>query len=222
MSQKKNTMIKYLLIGDLDNCFYIGEFSINQFDAKVKKDSKQIFTKICQSGERKFDERNKIAAGENNYFFTLMKPNIVFLIYASNECPERIIFALIEDIKNEGILSMINALTKELNPTGKKALQDLIERYQDKTKYDKISAIQEDVNVIKKDIKNNINNMVESVEDAQKLQNQAQALKESSEQYKNNSAELKKLAWWHNFKVWLIIILIFLLAFGILFWFFFK
>lgn len=221
MSEEK-ILIKYIVIGDLDSSKYVTEFSTNNLDSKVKKDSSHIFAKICKTAERKFDERNKISAGDNSYYFTLSQPNIVFLIYADNSCPERVVFAMVEEIKNENVLSMINEETKELNPSGKQKLKEIVDKYQDKDKVDKIASIQEDVNAIKVDMKKNIDKMVDSVEDAEKLQNQAEALKEASKDYKDNAQEIKKITCWQNFKLWIILIGICLLVVGLILFFIFK
>jgi t-SNARE complex subunit (syntaxin) len=100
---------------------------------------------------------------------------------------------------------MINDETRELNPTGRQALKDLVNKYQDIKNINKIAEIQEDVNALKVDMKKNINAMVKSVEDVEDLQNKSEQLKLESQDYKKNSVELRKLAWWQNFKLWLII-----------------
>ena len=51
---------------------------------------------------------------------------------------------------------MINDETRELNPTGRQALKELVNKYQDIKNINKIAEIQEDVNAIKVDMKKNI------------------------------------------------------------------
>ena len=60
-------------------------------------------------------------------------------------------------------------------------------------------------------MKKNINAMVNSLEDVEDLQNKSEQLKLESQDYKKNSVELRKLAWWQNCKLWVIIIGIVLL-----------
>ncbi len=105
----------------------------------------------------------------------------------------------------ENIPTMVNDETRELNPNGRQALKELVNKYQDIKNINKISAIQEDVDAIKVDMKKNINAMVKSVEDVDDLQNKSEQLKLESQDYKKNSVELRKITWWQNFKLWLII-----------------
>ena len=100
---------------------------------------------------------------------------------------------------------MVNDETRELNPNGRQALKELVNKYQDIKNINKISAIQEDVDAIKVDMKKNINAMVKSVEDVDDLQNKSEQLKLESQDYKKNSVELRKITWWQNFKLWIII-----------------
>ena len=100
---------------------------------------------------------------------------------------------------------MINDETRELNPTGRQALKELVNKYQDIKNINKIAEIQKDVDSLKVDMKKNINKMVESVENVNDLQNKSEQLKLESEDYKKTSVEIRKVTWWQNCKLWAII-----------------
>ena len=134
-----------------------------------------------------------------------VKPDLLFIVLANSQYPERYVFELISKIVEENIPTMVNDETRELNPSGRQALKELVNKYQDIKNINKISAIQEDVDAIKVDMKKNINAMVKSVEDVDDLQNKSEQLKLESQDYKKNSVELRKITWWQNFKLWLII-----------------
>ena len=214
--------IKYLLLGDLDTNKIITEFSTNLIEAKEKKNANQIFAKLCKSNERRFDERNKITTKDNCYYFTIQKPNIVFIAYVDASYPERFVFAMIDEIKSENVLTMTNESTKELNPLGRKELKSIIDKYQNKEKLDKINEIQKDVNDIKVEVKENINKMVQNIEDVNELQEKSDALKDASKDFHDNSKDLKRITWWQNFKIWIILILIILIVVGIVLFIIFK
>ena len=204
MSDDK-TPIKYVIIGDSGTTKIIAEFSSGNVESNIKKEINRIFNKLTKSQFKKYDERNKITSKENNYYFIHIKPSLLFIVLANNQYPERHVFELISKIVEENIPTMINDETQELNPTGRQALKDLVNKYQDIKNINKIAEIQEDVNALKVDMKKNINAMVKSVEDVEDLQNKSEQLKLESQDYKKNSVELRKLAWWQNFKLWLII-----------------
>ena len=200
------TPIKYVLIGDPGTNKIITEFSASGVNSNVKKEINRIFSKLTKIPNRNYDERNKITAKEENYYFIYKKPNFLFVVLAISEYPERYVFELIDKIVEDNIPSMINDETKELNPTGRQALKDLVNKYQDIKNISKIAEIQEDVNSLKVDMKKNIAKMVESVENVNELQNKSEQLKLETQDYKNNSVTLRKLTWWQNAKLWIIII----------------
>ena len=200
------TPIKYVLIGDPGTNKIITEFSASGVNSNVKKEINRIFSKLTKIPNRNYDERNKITAKEENYYFIYKKPNFLFVVLAISEYPERYVFELIEKIVEDNIPSMINDETKELNPTGRQALKDLVNKYQDIKNINKIAEIQEDVNALKVDMKKNIAKMVESVENVNELQNKSEQLKLETQDYKDNSVTLRKLTWWQNAKLWIIII----------------
>ena len=200
-----STPIKYLLIGDSSTNKIITEFTSGNAQPKTKKEINQIFNKLCKSTNKKLDERNKITSKEENYYFTFCRPDLIYIILAHNQYPERYVFELIQKINEENIPTMVNDETRELNPSGRQALKQLIDVYQDPKNINRLSDIQSDVDSIKVDMKQNINKMVENVEDVNDLQNKSEALKMETSEYQKNAVEIKKITWWQNFKLYLII-----------------
>ena len=219
---EKNIYIKYFLIGDLDTNKAITEYSTSSFASADKKSAGQIFKKLCTTEERKFEERNIISAKENKYYFISYDPNILFLSFVDGTYPERLIFLMFEEIRAEGVLSMINDSTKELNSNGRQKLKEIIEKYQEREKVDKIGEIQNEVNELKVDVKKNIDKMVQNVEDVEKLQQKSNELKDASQEYQNNANEIRKITCWENVKLWIIITVIVLVILGVILFFIFK
>ena len=204
-SMNDKTPIKYLLIGDSSTNKIITEFSSGNAQPKTKKEINQIFNKLCKTPNKKLDERNKITSKNENYYFTFCHPDLIYLILVNNEYPERYVFELIQKINDEKIPTMVNDETRELNPSGRQSLKQLIDVYQDPKNVSKIADIQSDVNSIKVDMRKNINKMVESVDDVNQLQEKSAALKLESNEYKQSSVEVRRLTWWQNFKMWIIL-----------------
>ena len=198
--------IKYILIGDCSNMKIITEFSSGTVEGKTKKEINRIFNKLAKLPNKKYDERNKITAKDENYYFINIKPDLLFIVLANSAYPERYAFELVSKIMEENIPTMVNDETRELNPSGRQSLKQLIDTYQEPKNINKIAEIQNDVNSIKVDMKKNINAMVKSVEDVDDLQNKSEQLKLETQDYKDNSVTLRKLTWWQNAKLWIIII----------------
>ena len=192
--------IKYILIGDSSTLKKIAEYSTTN-NQKIVSEIDKIFTKICKTAADKFDERNKITSKSQNYYFITVQPGITFLVLVSDSYPERLVFELIDKINEEKIPTMINEETKELNAQGRQALKNLVDKYQDNI----INTIQNDVNDIKLDMKDNIKKMVDSVEDTAKLEQSAENLREESKTYKNTASEIRTLTLWQNIKIWIIL-----------------
>ena len=125
------TPIKYLLIGDSSTGKIITEFSSGNAPSKTKKEINQIFNKLCKSPNKKIDERNKITSKNENYYFTFSNPDLIYILLANNQYPERHVFELIQKINDEKIPNSVNDETRELNPSGRQALKQLIDHYQD-------------------------------------------------------------------------------------------
>ena len=203
--------IKYVLIGDASAVKIITEFSAGNIDSKKKKEINRIFNKLAKLPNKKYDDRNKITSKDENYYFMNVKPNYLFIILVNNQYPERYAFELISKIMEENIPTMINDETGELNPSGRQALKELVNKYQDIKSINKIAEIQGSVDLLKVDMKKNITKMVESVDNVNELQNKSEQLKLETDDYKKNSVEIRKITWWQNCKLWVIIIGIVLL-----------
>ena len=203
--QNDQTPIKYLLIGDSSTSKIITEFSSGNSSQKQKKEINQIFSKLCKTPNKKYDERNKITSKNVNYFFTFCRPELIYLLLVNNTYPERLVFQLISKINEDNIPTMVNDETRELNPNGRQALKALVDKFQDPKNVNKISELQSDVDSIKVDMKKNINKMVENVDDVQELQGKSDALRNSTAEYQKNAVEIKQITWWQNFKLWLIL-----------------
>ena len=138
--------IKYVLIGDSSTMKIITEYSSGNVEAKTKKEINRIFNKLAKLPNKKYDERNKITAKDENYYFMNVKPDLLFIVLANSQYPERYVFELISKIVEENIPTMVNDETRELNPSGRQALKELVNKYQDIKNINKIAEIQEDVN----------------------------------------------------------------------------
>ena len=203
--------IKYVLIGDSTTLKIITEFSTGNPTQKTKKEINRIFNKLAKLPNKKYDERNKITAKDENYYFMNVKPDLLFIVLANSAYPERYAFELVSKIMEENIPTMVNDETRELNPSGRQALKELVNKYQDTKSINKIAEIQSGVDSLKVDMKKNITKMVESVDNVNELQNKSEQLKLESQNYKDSSVEIRKLTWWQNCKLWVIIIGIVLL-----------
>ena len=214
---ENTTPIQYLLIGDISNNKIITEFSSTINSSKIKKEINQIFAKICKNQAKKYNERNKISSKDSIYYFTLVKPNYIFIILVDDDYPEEIVFELIDKINEEKIVTMVNEETQELNPNGRIELKNIIDSYQKKneeddneikndTNKDKDKNKKEDTNDINLKIdeskyKNNNNiNQSQTTEEIEDLQTKNDVSLLSNKSRKFDIRNIKML---QDYKMWL-------------------
>ena len=138
------------------------------------------------------------------------KANICFLILVYENYPERYCYKLLMDLENKS-LPIINKYyhkTKSNNTnsdedpfkTYAKDIQlymvELERKYREVVANDKIKVIQNEVNDIKIEMKENINNMLGNIELVSNLEDKSSALKDMAKDYKLNGRDLKKSTTW--------------------------
>ena len=203
--------IKYLLIGNPDDCEEIGHYPERGASKTTAKEANKIFKKLSESGIQTKDLRNKVDnRGKGYYYFTINSKNIFYLILGDNNLKERDAFGLMDELQNENIPLMIDSKTGKLNIEGRKKLKEMVEDFE-KNKSNKIQGIQNEVDQVKDVMKNNIKNMYNNVEDVQIMEQKADELRVGAEEYNKSAVKLKRTTWWQNCKWWIILIAVIVL-----------
>ena len=203
--------IKYLLIGNPDDCEEIGHYPERGASKTTAKEADKIFKKLSQSGIQTKDLRNKVDnRGNGYYYFTINSKNIFYLILGDKNLKERDAFALMEDLQNENIPIMIDSKSGKLNSEGREKLKEMVENFE-KNKSNKIQGIQNEVEQVKDTMKKNIQNMYTNVEDVENMEKKAHQLRVGAEEYNKSATTLKRTTWWQNCKWWIILIVVIVL-----------
>ena len=201
--------IKYLLIGNPDDCEEIGHYPERGASKTTAKAADKIFKKLSQSGIQTKDLRNKVDnRGNGYYYFTINSKNIFYLILGDKNLKERDAFALMEDLQNENIPIMIDSKSGKLNLEGREKLKEMVENFE-KNKSNKIQGIQNEVEQVKDTMKTNIQKMYTNVEDVENMEKKAHQLRVGAEEYNKSATTLKRTTWWQNCKWWIILIILF-------------
>ena len=209
--------IKYLLIGDVDTNKIMTEYSSTSNSNEIKKEINQIFSKVCKTQLKKYNERNKITSNDSIYYYIIEKPNIIFIILVDEDYPEEIVFELLEQIQKKEITKMLNEETKELNSEGRVELKNIIDVYQKKNTDEDDSSnnkVTEDKDLKENNNKNNLNiekeknnenNLTLNIDDLQ-TKNDEFLLTDNKTKW-----SLKNLDIWKNYRTWLALALIVLI-----------
>ena len=203
--------IKYLLIGNPDDCEEIGHYPERGASKTTAKEADKIFKKLSQSGIQTKDLRNKVDnRGNGYYYFTINSKNIFYLILGDKNLKERDAFALMEDLQNENIPIMIDSKSGKLNSEGREKLKEMVENFE-KNKSNKIQVIQNEVEQVKDITKTNIRKMYTNVENVEDMEKKAHQLRVGAEEYNKSATTLKRTTWWQNCKWWIILIVVIVL-----------
>ena len=204
--------IKYLLIGNIDSNKIITEYSTTGEANKIKSEINQIFKRISKIQTKKFNERNKITSKDSIYYYTIEKPNLIFIILVDEEYPEDLVFELIDKIQKKEITKMINEEIQELNSKGRVELKNIIDIYQkknldgqnEKDNEDQILSINDIKNINEKE-KEKEQNITENIEDLQTKTDEVLLT------YNKKKWNIKDAQIFKNYKTWLYLAIIVLI-----------
>ena len=202
--------IKYLLIGNIDSNKIITEYSSTGEANKIKSEINQIFKRISKIQTKKFNERNKITSKDSIYYYTIEKPNLIFIILVDEEYPEDLVFELIDKIQKKEITKMINEEIQELNSKGRVELKNIIDIYQkknldgqnEKDNEDQILSINDTKKINEKEKEQNI---TENIEDLQTKTDEVLLT------YNKKKWNIKDAQIFKNYKTWLYLAIIVLI-----------
>ena len=110
------------------------------------------YLKILKKTEyNKPEEKFKVLFQNGYFFFTLTNNRIFYLVYACENCPNKIIFDLIEEIQVEEKFFI-------KNKNYKFNLNSIIDSYEHKE--DSMSTAQSKINDVKKEVSISLHNMI--------------------------------------------------------------
>ena len=119
---------------------------------------------------------------------------------------------MIDKIKEEKVLEMINEETKELNAQGIEAIKSIVDSYQEPANINKIADIQKDIDEIRVQMNDNIKKQVSGMDDVQNLEEKSNKLKSDTAEYSNNANDLKKETCIQSWKLTIIIVALIVLV----------
>jgi len=196
--------IKLVLIGNIDTKQIITEFTAVKND-QMKNDSHLIFDKICNQEKSNYNNRNKIQLNQGYAYFITYPLNRLYFVVTESSYPERVVWDMIELIDKDNIF-LLTTEKGDLNANGKQTLKNIIEKYQDMSKVNRIHEINNDLSEIKDEMHTNIKKASDNILNVQELDDKAYKIKLNADSFKNDSRKLERISWWQNCKWTLILI----------------
>lgn len=206
--------IKFVLIGNTDKNQIVTEFVTVKID-KIRDDSRLIFQKICgNETKNKFYDRKKIQMTSGYAYFITYPENKAYCVVAESSYPERFVFEMIENIEKDNIFLLTNE-KGELNANGKQLLKQIVEKYQEINKVNKIQEINNDIDIVKRDMQENIKKTTDNIVKVKDLDEKAFKIKLNADSFKNDSKKLERTTCIQNWKWTIILILVVIILLSI-------
>ena len=212
---KSKNIIYYICIGDLiSKRLIVDYFPQGKGNQHIFKDyARNIIDRLLNMSIRP-GERYKESLGDNKKFnvSTDNKANISFMILTNDTFPERYSYKLLMELENKSI-SIINkhyinkvvldVLDRAENfKTFAKDIQlymvELERKYRNVVGNDKIALIQEDIDDVKIDVKNNLDRLLDNIETVSNLEDKSNALKNMAKEYKTGGKQVRNSTWRRN------------------------
>ena len=166
----------------------------------MKNECKQIFQKICSNTKStKFHERFSLKLSSGYVYFIVYPENKFYLSVAESSYPERIVYDLIEEIEKDNIF-LLTTEKGELNATGKQSLKNLVDKYQEINKVNNIRAINDDIDEVKLDMRENIRKATDNLVKVEDLDEKSNRIKLNADSFKNNAKTLERQTCLQNWK----------------------
>ena len=160
------------------------------------------------------NERYKESVDKDKKFNVSMdnKANVSFMILTNDNYPERYSYKLLMELENKTISTInkhyINKMTgdilalTEYFKTFAKDIQlymvELERKYRNVVGNDKIALIQEDIDDVKIDVKNNLDRLLDNIETVSNLEDKSNALKNMAKEYKTGGKQVRNSTWRRN------------------------
>ena len=202
-----NKNIKYVFIGNLSTKKILIEEDVVKIP-ECQKDATQIFEKYCNLRDTKFDENNKIPSSPGNYCVVTHRPHYFYLVLVEKEYSVKLAFEMVQEVHDSDIKECLDQ-NKEINLEGKTKLKFKISNYQNKK--DTIKELNLEIDDIRVGVKDNIRQVINNNDNLDSLQNQSNAIKESSLAFRKDAKEAKNITCRNNCK-WTVIIILALIV----------
>mmetsp|Transcript_13277 Transcript_13277/g.45936 ORF Transcript_13277/g.45936 Transcript_13277/m.45936 type:complete len:224 (-) Transcript_13277:652-1323(-) len=144
----------------------------------------------------------------------------VLAVVTSASYPRRSAFKLLAELREvvsaEVAEGAVDAMTKEneLRTLVSGGFREKCCQYDDLASVDKVTAVSAQVEDVKMQMEGNIGRMLENAENLSAVENKTEVLRAGAAQFSKRSEQVKRILWWRNVKVKMIVLLLVLCVLG--------
>jgi len=176
------------------------------------------FKALCKQVLEKLDyeeDLRKTYTFQTYNFHVYISQSVCFLCMAKDSLGTRIPFGFLEDVRvlwmNKYGAKGQTAIEYGMNDEFSRVLGQKMDFYSNDTSADKIRAINAQMEVVKKQMKENVEKVMERSENIEELVDKAQGLQTETNSFNFKATTMKRKLWWKNIKLYVILAVVLLI-----------
>jgi Synaptobrevin len=176
--------------------------SISDNASSYTKEAIKIKDKMIQA-ELNPNERKKIVSKNGAWICEADGNNILYMVLIAQDYPERLGYQLINEFKRglSDVPNYYNASAAEITRSYEGKFMELSKKYNNPASFDSMTSVTGKVDVATKKMEDNIKKALENQQDLNNVNAKTENLKNLAEEFNENADELRKIMYWRNMKL---------------------
>lgn len=207
--------MRYVALARLSDGLIVASYRPHAANASTSAECEATVAKVLASGNIKpCTQLTVVINDEIGTMHLAARSDDVTAVVTCATYPRRSAFqmlsALQEAVSQNATLEAVAACQKpeELSKPCHTWLKEIFKKYCDLGKVDKITAVNLQVDEVKMVMEGNINRILDNAESLNTVEDKAENLRNNAMQFQRQSDDLRRILWWRNFKMKLIVALL--------------
>lgn len=188
----------------------VATYAASGITKDIKFSTKEAIRGILTENEGIIKGKRYTSQGDKQSInYSLDPQGRVYVIVTTHKYPARLAFVALDMIKDmfksDYGLKVASATEESLTKTCKDQLGAIVDKYIDPAKADKLSSVQEKIEVVKTVMHDNIKQVLANTEKLDNIEDKSQQILQQSVAFKRDSKALRDKMWWNMVKMRLLI-----------------
>lgn len=195
--------LRYAMLIRTENNETLIEGSICENPRSYAKEAQKIKEKMIEV-DLKPNERKKITSKKHgNWLCECDANNILVICLIEEGYPERLGYAFINEIRKSvsDIPNYYGMTAKEMDSAYRTEFDNLSKKYNDPNSIDKLSSVNSKVDLATSKMQDNLKQALENQQDMTNVKTKSEGLLNMAKDYNDNADELRKIMYWRNMKL---------------------
>lgn len=177
--------------------------SISSNSKAYSKEAGKVKEKMLQAGLNPNERKKFVSPKNGNWQCECDGNKILFVVLVADGYPERLGYELIDKLR-KGLVEVPNYFALSPMDTEKAffaQFEQLMGKYNDPKSFDATSSVSAKVDLAKSKMENNMKAALANTQDLQNVESKTNNLKEMAKEMEKDSDELRKIMYWRNMKL---------------------